>query len=99
MKPQIFERFEWREAMECLEWYLEMCRDAREGFGQFQENLSEMFKAGSRADSGHHLSGQDEHNAWGTAVQDSTSQNLEVSEEKWFPQLVFRLWHYSFFQA
>lgn len=44
--------------MECFEWYLEMCRDAREGFGRFQEKLSEMFKAGSRADSGHHLSGQ-----------------------------------------
>lgn len=59
-KPQIFERFEWQEAMECFEWYLGMCRDAREGFGQFRENLSEMFtlKAGSRAASGHHLSGQ-----------------------------------------
>lgn len=58
MKPQIFERFEWREAMECFEWYLGMCRDARGGFEQFQENLSEVFNAGSRAASGHHLSGQ-----------------------------------------
>lgn len=58
MKPQIFERFEWRDAVECFEWYLEMCRDARGGLGQFQENLSEVLKAGAERQDIHHLSGQ-----------------------------------------
>lgn len=87
--------------MECFEWYLGMRRDAREGFGPFQENLSEMFKAGSRAASGCHLSGQVAGSSTmpGAQLQDSTPQSCKFLGKSGCPSLYSGCGIANFFQA